>query len=879
MPLSPEQLTEKAIEAINATQQLAAEHGNQQVEPVHLLLALLTQPEGIVPSVLQKLSLPLPPILDATNTAIGQKPKVADGAGKYMTDTLTAILDNAEKQLKALGDEFISTEHLFLALLDSKTDAARLLHDHGITREKTLSALQQVRGSHRVTDRNPESKMDALSKYGRDLTALAAQNKLDPVIGRDEEVRRVIQVLSRRKKNNPVLIGEPGVGKTAIAEGIAQRIVDGDVPGSLKDRKIIALDLSALIAGAKYRGEFEDRLKAVLKEIQDSDGRIISFIDEIHTLVGAGATGGAMDASNMLKPALARGELRCIGATTLDEYRKYIEKDPALERRFQPVFAGEPTVESTISILRGLKEKYEIFHGVKITDDAILAAATLSNRYIGDRYLPDKAIDLIDESAALLRMEIDSMPTELDEIDRSIRQLEIERSALKKEKDDSSRERLAQVEKQIAEKQEQLNQLKMHWQLEKEQITTINDLKQQLEQARIDEKRAEEQAEYEKAAKIRYETLGNLEKQIKEAEQKLHDVQKDKVILATEVDEEHIAAVVSRWTGIPISRMLQSEKEKLLHLEDELRNRVIGQEDALTKVAAAIRRSRTGLQDQNRPIGVFLFLGPTGVGKTELAKALATFLFDSEKSLIRIDMTEYMEKFSVSRLIGAPPGYVGYEEGGQLTERVRRRPYSVVLLDEVEKAHPEVFNVLLQVFDDGRLTDGQGKTVDFRNTVIIMTSNIGSAEILDLQSLDQRREGALPAPTDTGKDKARSVSLEIIMPLLKQTFRPEFLNRIDDVVVFNGLTEAEIIAIVDVQIAMLNQMLGERNVTLSFTDVAKKRIAEQGYDPQFGARPIKRTLQHLVTNPLSEAFLRGDIDEGQEVVVDVGEDGSMRFES
>ncbi|MEI6222458.1 MAG: ATP-dependent chaperone ClpB [bacterium] len=855
--MNPEKLTEKAAEAINGAQLLASKKQNQQVESLHLLLSLLQQDDGIILTLLPKLGVDREHAIGKIEEKIDEKPKVSGDAGKYVASELNQIFSQAEKEMHQLGDEFISTEHLLLGILASSNAASTLLKSVGITKDKVLPALKEARGSHRVMDRNPESKMNSLAKYARDLTALAEQNKLDPVIGRDEEVRRVIQVLSRRKKNNPVLIGEAGVGKTAIAEGIAQRIVSGDVPGSLKDRKILALDLSSLIAGAKYRGEFEDRLKAVLKEIEDAQGRIIVFIDEIHTLVGAGATGGAMDASNMLKPALARGELRCIGATTLDEYRKYIEKDPALERRFQPVFVGEPIVEDTISILRGLKEKYEIYHGVKINDSALIAAAVLSNRYIGDRFLPDKAIDLIDEAAALLRMEIDSMPTELDTIDRQIRQLEIEKMALKKETDATAKERFKLVEKQIAEKQEQLNSLKAHWQLEKEQITKINDVKKKIEQAKIDEQRAEAEAEFEKAAQIRYGLLSDLENQLDEAGKKLEAVQKEKVILSTEVHEEQIAQVVSKWTGIPVSRMLQSEKDKLLHLEDELRHRVVGQEEALEKVSNAIRRSRSGLQDQNRPIGTFLFLGPTGVGKTELAKALAGFLFDNEKALIRIDMSEYMEKFSVSRLVGAPPGYVGYEEGGQLTEQVRRRPYSVVLFDEVEKAHPEVFNILLQVFDDGRLTDGQGRLVDFRNTIIIMTSNLGSAEI-----------------TEMSKEKPEAIRAQVLT-ILKHSFRPEFLNRIDDIVIFRNLSEKEIETIVDLQISSLNAMLSEKKVTIEVSIKARKKIAEEGYDPVYGARPIKRTVQNLILNPLSEAFLAGKFQEGEKIAIDVDGKGEI----
>ncbi len=856
-----DKFTIKAQEAIQSSQQIAERFNNQQIEPEHMMLALMEQKEGVIPSLLGKLGVNQGQLVEAFEAAVDKFPKVS-GAGMgqiYISPRTKSLLDRAFIEAEQMKDEFVSLEHILLAAIEEKDgEAARILADHGITRETVLKALLDIRGGQRITDQNPEDKYQALERFTRDLTALAAKGALDPVIGRDDEIRRVIQVLSRRTKNNPVLIGEPGVGKTAIVEGLAQRIVAGDVPETLKDKRIVALDMGSLIAGAKYRGEFEDRLKAVIKEVTDSEGRIILFIDEMHTLVGAGAAEGAVDASNMLKPPLARGELRCIGATTINEYRKYIEKDAALERRFQPIMVEEPSVEDTISILRGLKEKYEVHHGVRITDSAIVAAATLSHRYITDRFLPDKAIDLIDEAASKLRIEIESMPDEIDELQRKITQLEIEREALKKEKDAASQERLKKLEAELAKLKQEKEEMISHWKKEKELITRIREIKEQIEATKAEAQIAEREGDLTKAAELKYGKLVELEKVLEEENKKLAELQKTRKMLKEEVDAEDIAEVIAKWTGIPVAKLLEGEREKLLRMEERLAERVVGQEKAIIAVSNAVRRARAGLQDPNRPIGSFIFLGPTGVGKTELARALAEFLFDDERFLIRIDMSEFMEKHSVARLIGAPPGYVGYEEGGYLTEAVRRHPYSVILFDEIEKAHPEVFNVLLQILDDGRLTDGKGRTVDFRNTVLIMTSNIGSQWIQDLAGRDPQ-------------EMERRV-----MEALRATFKPEFLNRIDEIVIFNSLNREQIRKIVEIQIKQLAKRLEEKHISIELTDAAKDLLAEKGYDPVYGARPLKRVIQKLIQDPLAVKILDGSFKEGDHVIVDV-QNGEIVF--
>jgi ATP-dependent Clp protease ATP-binding subunit ClpB len=851
-----EKLTIKSQEALQNAQGLAEKRNHQAVDVEHLLMALLGQKEGVALAVLQKLGVPATTLVDRVQKALDHVPQVTGAAAgqAYITPRLKKIIEAAESAAQGLKDDYVSVEHLLMSMTDNDGETGKILRDLGVSKDQILKALVDIRGTQRVTDANPEEKYQALQKYSRDLTDLARKGKLDPVIGRDDEIRRVIQVLSRRTKNNPVLIGEPGVGKTAIVEGLALRIVNGDVPEGLKDKRLVALDMGALVAGAKYRGEFEERLKAVLKEVTDASGQIILFIDEMHTLVGAGAAEGAMDASNMLKPALARGELRCVGATTLDEYRKRIEKDPALERRFQPIFVGEPSVEDTIAILRGLKERYEIHHGVRITDGAIVAAATLSHRYITDRFLPDKAIDLIDEAASGLRIEIDSMPTEIDEIERKVMQLEIERQALKRESDKTSKERLGRLEREIADLRAESDELKAHWKLEKEAIQKLRSLKEKIEATKVEEQQAQRSGDLNRAAELRYGVLTQLNKDIEAENKKLAELQKTRKMLKEEVDAEDVAEVIAKWTRIPVAKMLEGEVQKLIKMEDRLRLRVIGQDQAIQAVANAVRRARAGLQDPNRPIGSFIFLGPTGVGKTELTRALAEFLFDDEQAMVRLDMSEFMEKHSVARLIGAPPGYVGYEEGGYLTEAVRRRPYSVVLFDEIEKAHPDVFNALLQILEDGRMTDGQGRTVDFKNTVIIMTSNLGSQFIQELGERDR-------------KEMERRVTAA-----LREAFKPEFLNRVDEIVIFNALGREEIKHIVEIQLKRLERLLADRKMRLEVTERAKSLLAEKGYDPVYGARPLKRTIQRLIQDPLALKILDGEFGEGDKITVD--SDGS-----
>src|SRR2546425_180742 len=842
-----DKLTVKAQEALQAAQEIAGRHDQQQIEPVHLLAALVEQSDGVVPPLLARLGVRAEALAGDIEAQLARLPKVTGISQQHLSPATNRVLEEAFNEAGKFKDEYVSTEHLLLAIAGLDRDpAAEILKRHGASRDAILQALAAVRGSHRVTSATPESTYRALEQYARDLTELARRGKLDPVIGRDDEIRRVMQILARRTKNNPVLIGEPGVGKTAVVEGLAQRIVAGDGPGVLKPKRIVALDLAALVAGTKYRGEFEDRLKAVVKEITEAEGQIILFIDELHTLVGAGAAEGAIDASNMLKPALARGELRAIGATTLNEYRKHIEKDPALERRFQPVLIAEPSVTDTIAILRGLKERYEVHHGVRIKDAAILAAAMLSHRYITDRFLPDKAIDLIDEAAASLRMQIDSLPVDLEAVERQIIQLEIERQALSKEDDAASRERLSLIERELSELREKSTEMKLRWQREKELIQSIRSLKEQIEQARVEEQQAERQGNYARVAEIRYGKIQELERRLRNANTRLDETQQNERMLKEQVGEEDVAKIVAKWTGIPVTKMLESEIQKLVRMEELLGRRVVGQDAALKSVANAIRRSRAGLQDRNRPVGVFMFLGPTGVGKTETARALAEFLFDDDRAMVRIDMSEYMEKHSVSRLIGAPPGYVGYEEGGYLTESLRRRPYAVILLDEIEKAHPDVWNIMLQIFDDGRLTDGKGRTVDFKNTVIIMTSNV-----------------------------ATGLSDATVREALRQHFKPEFLNRIDDIITFKSLGKEEIARIIDIQLETLREYLAERKISLELTPAAREALFREGYDPAFGARPLKRAIQKLLANPLALKILEGTVETGEHIVADVDRRGGV----
>jgi ATP-dependent Clp protease ATP-binding subunit ClpB len=864
-----DKLTLKMQEALAGAQRIASEHGNPELAPEHLLAALLDDADGLTRTLLKKLGVDPDGVADQAAGLVSKLAKQTGGAGQpALSRDLDRVLDAARAGAERIKDEYIGVEHGLTALAESKTRAGELLRANGADGNSILNVLKDVRGGQRITDPNPEDKYQALKRYGRDLNDLARRDKLDPVIGRDEEIRRVLQVLSRRTKNNPVLIGEPGVGKTAIAEGIARRIVDGDVPENMKTRRIIALDMGALVAGAKFRGEFEERLKAVLREVQESDGEVILFIDELHTLVGAGAAEGAMDASNMLKPALARGDLRCIGATTLDEYRKRIEKDPALERRFQPVVVSEPSVEDTISILRGLKERYEVHHGVRIQDGAIVNAAVLSNRYIADRFLPDKAIDLIDEAASKLRIEIDSMPEELDEVERRIRQLTIEREAVRKEKDESSRSRLGRIEEELAGLTGEAKNLRLHWKMEKETIGRLRALKEKTESVKSDAAKAEREGNLTLAAELKYGRLPELQKSLEKENLALIDLQKDRKMLKEEVDAEDVAEVVAKWTGIPVSQMMEGEREKLVHMEERIRLRVVGQDEAVIAVSNAIRRARAGLQEENRPIGSFIFLGSTGVGKTELARALAEFLFDDEKAMIRIDMSEYMEKHSVSRLIGAPPGYVGYEEGGQLTEAVRRRPYSVVLLDEIEKAHPDVFNVLLQVLDEGRLTDNQGRTVSFRNAILVMTSNLGAPFIAERSAMI----------TEQNRDRIQDEIRGEVEKLLKQVLRPEFLNRIDEVIVFRPLTKKEIASIVDILFDRIRERAEKQGVALALDATARDWLAEKGYDPAYGARPLKRLLQREISDRLATGMLSGTVMKGDAIRV-AAKQNSLDFEA